>query len=235
MSIDMRTKSKQLLARNLQQTQVFFDKLKAFIEFLNLPNYSKEEVRQKRALADRITRLMFEEEQRLRRGLQLSEMQKLDRILGPLGDSVSAKPRPSSAYAAPPGLSLPGPARPPAASGSSECGDERPVLRRERTFDLDAGSSMFQAEVAARKKQHRQSCPPCPSPRGWMAEAAQTTSEKQLAGPADPSLVEDFSLLSYFQEQRLEHTRLLRREVQRLEGLERLCLATVKQVPHVLH
>ena len=78
-SVDMRTKSKQLLAKNLQQTQVskchlqfllsealfkfccqtvtilqaFFDKLKAFIDFLSLPNYSKEEVRHKRALADR--------------------------------------------------------------------------------------------------------------------------------------------------------------------------------------
>ena len=30
----------------------------------------------------RITRLMFEEEQRLRRGLELSEMQKLDKLLG---------------------------------------------------------------------------------------------------------------------------------------------------------
>ena len=90
--------------RNLQQSQAFFDKLKAFIDFLSLPNYSKEEVckkaeagagagtrpplhtqvRQKRALADKITRLMFEEEQRLRRGLELSEMQKLDRILGPV-------------------------------------------------------------------------------------------------------------------------------------------------------
>ena len=89
--------------RNLQQSQAFFDKLKAFIDFLSLPNYSKEEVckkaeaqagagtpsphtqvRQKRALADKITRLMFEEEQRLRRGLELSEMQKLDKILGPV-------------------------------------------------------------------------------------------------------------------------------------------------------
>ena len=32
----------------------------------------------------RITRLMFEEEQRLRRGLELSEMQKLDKLLGSL-------------------------------------------------------------------------------------------------------------------------------------------------------
>ena len=77
----------------------------------------------------RITRLMFEEEQRLRRGLELSEMQKLDKLLGSLhlsfllelvvvasqfikilalytfsGPVASAsRHRPKSAYAAPPG------------------------------------------------------------------------------------------------------------------------------------
>ena len=111
----------RLLLLTITTLQAFFDKLKAFIDFLSLPNYSKEEVRHKRALADRfinpmliidlksrsmkrpnckkpndkcfflrcfnfnpcrITRLMFEEEQRLRRGLELSEMQKLDKLLG---------------------------------------------------------------------------------------------------------------------------------------------------------
>ena len=131
MSLDMRTKSKQLLARNLAQSQAFFDRLKAFIDFLSLPNYSKEEVglllllllllilvpllllqvRQKRGLADKITRLMFEEEQRLRRGLELSELQKLDKILTPMN---SLKPRLpplplSHPHSPPPLLSFPPP------------------------------------------------------------------------------------------------------------------------------
>ena len=69
MSSDISHKSKELLAKNLHQSQAFFTKLKAFIDFLNKPNYSKEEVRQKKVLADKITRVMFEEEQRLRRVL----------------------------------------------------------------------------------------------------------------------------------------------------------------------
>lgn len=256
MSVDMRTKSKQLLAKNLQQTQAFFDKLKAFIDFLSLPNYSKEEVRHKRALADRITRLMFEEEQRLRRGLELSEMQKLDKLLGPVASA--SRQRPKSAYAAPPGphqvagggavghqqvvqlahggnlpLSLPQPPQQNPTSSISSESSEKPVLRRERTFDLDVSSSVFQAEAAARakKKQHRQSCPPraAQDSGGWMEEAAKTESERHKAEPPDPGLVDDFNLLGYFQQQRLEHTRLLRSEIQRLEGLERLCLSSINQ------
>ena len=41
---------------------------------------------------------------------------------------------------------------------------------------------------------------------------------------------EEASLLKFFQEQRLEHTRLLRREIERLEQLERVYLTTIKQV-----
>ena len=201
MSLDMRTKSRHLLARNLNQTQVFFDKLKAFIDFLNQPNYSKEEVRQKRLLADRITRLMFEEEQRLRRGLQLSEVAKLDRLLGPA--AAPGRGRPASAYAAPP------------APTAATPGEERPVLRRERTFDLETSSAVVQ-EVRARKARHRQSLPlpPPGDPGGWMGEAKEATegagrtwraegeatqSERRMAAPDSGGVVDDFNLLGYFQ------------------------------------
>ena len=49
-----------------------------------------------------------------------------------------------------------------------------------------------------------------------------------------PRLVEDFNLLGYFQEQRLEHTRLLRKEIQRLEAMEKLCLSSIVKVRRVL-
>ena len=42
--------------------------------------------------------------------------------------------------------------------------------------------------------------------------------------------MEDFNLLGYFQEQRLEHTRLLRKEIQRLEAMEKLCLSSIVKV-----
>ena len=37
-------------------------------------------------------------------------------------------------------------------------------------------------------------------------------------------------MLKYFQQQRLEHTRLLRKEIQRLENLENVYLAAIKKV-----
>ena len=41
---------------------------------------------------------------------------------------------------------------------------------------------------------------------------------------------EEFNLLKYFQQQRLEHTRLLRKEISRLENLENVYLAALKKV-----
>ena len=152
---------------------------------------------------------MFEEEQRLRRGLQLSEVAKLDRLLG--GAAGVGRGRPNSAYAAPPA--------PPAAAPE----EERPVLRRERTFDLESSSTVVQ-EVRARKARHRQSLPlpPPADPGGWMGEAKEakegagreakegtvrpwraegeaTQSEKRVAAPDSGGVVDDFNLLGYFQ------------------------------------
>ena len=44
------------------------------------------------------------------------------------------------------------------------------------------------------------------------------------------AVCDDFNLLQYFQEQRLEHTRLLRKEIYRLEILEKVYLSAIKQV-----
>ena len=161
LSNDISNKSKQLLAKNVEESQKFFTKLKAFIDFLNKPNYSKEEVRHKKVLADKITRVMFEEEQRLRRGMDLSEIKNLESIL-----SVD-KIRPNSAYAAmqnpknqskalkdtPTTTSTPS-----KKSQSSETPEMKPVLRREKTFDMEQGS-IFSKELKLLKKKNRNSMP----------------------------------------------------------------------------
>ena len=64
MSDEMQEKSRLLMAKNLDQTKKFFNKLKGCIDFLQAPSYSKDELRLKRSLAENITLLMFEEEQR---------------------------------------------------------------------------------------------------------------------------------------------------------------------------
>ena len=81
LSEDMRLKSSLLLAQNLEQTKAFFKKLKGYVDFLSLPSYSKDELRQKRKMAENISRLMFEEEQKLKKGQSLSSMAELDKIL----------------------------------------------------------------------------------------------------------------------------------------------------------
>ena len=163
MSSDISNKSQELLAKNLHQSQSFFTKLKAFIDFLNMPNYSKEEVRHKKVLADKITRVMFEEEQRLRKGMDLSELKNLDRILN------VKNIRPNSAYAA---MQNPNNKdkvikekvglhpHPPESSQveNSNADLSKPVLRRERTFDLEH-SSLLNKELKLIKRQNRKSMP----------------------------------------------------------------------------
>ena len=157
-SADISSKSKIILDKNLQQSQVFFTKLKAFIDFLNLPNYSKAEVRHKKVLADKITRVMFEEEQRLRRGLNLSELKNLDSILN------VKNIRPNSAYATMQNTEkVPNKAQENAQSGKSTStansdSGEKPILRREKTFDLEH-SSLLSKELKLMKKQNRKSMP----------------------------------------------------------------------------
>ena len=201
MSSDISHKSKELLAKNLQQSQAFFTKLKAFIDFLNKPNYSKEEVRQKKVLADKITRVMFEEEQRLRKGMDLSELKNLDSIM-----NVKSA-RPTSAYAAMQtsqnkdkvikskiALKPTENTQYKASQNSSEL--DKPVLRRERTFDLEH-SSILNKELKMMKQQNRKSMPVSlvvpiiddetePNiigekiKNGWMTEESKDTPKEEI-------------------------------------------------------
>lgn len=45
------------MEKSLKRTQVFFGKLKDYIDYLGKPSFSKEELRKKRQMADNITRL----------------------------------------------------------------------------------------------------------------------------------------------------------------------------------
>ena len=81
LSEDMRVKSRLLLAQNLEQTKAFFKKLKVYTDFLGTPSYSKDELRQKRRLAENISRLMFDEEQKVKKGQCLSSLADLDKYL----------------------------------------------------------------------------------------------------------------------------------------------------------
>ena len=56
MTLELRDKSKELLAANLSQTKHFFKKLKRYINFLSTPSESVAECRVKQMLASKITR-----------------------------------------------------------------------------------------------------------------------------------------------------------------------------------
>eukprot|EP00092_Neocalanus_flemingeri_P049575 GFUD01057017.1.p1 GENE.GFUD01057017.1~~GFUD01057017.1.p1 ORF type:complete len:654 (+),score=166.81 GFUD01057017.1:99-1964(+) len=178
--------------------------------------------------------------------MDLSEIHQLDKILN------IKNIRPKSAYAAMQKTQVIDQIKPKGnqkLSGTqAELNEltDKPILRRERTFDLDSGSSIVNKELKALKKQNRKSMPvhlPVPIINsekveynqenenvGWMGEDSKILSEKEILNPADPRAVcDDFNLLQYFQEQRLEHTRLLRKEIQRLESLEKVYLSAIKQ------
>ena len=44
------------MERSIERTQVFFNKLKEYIDYLGRPSYSKEELKKKKFLAENITR-----------------------------------------------------------------------------------------------------------------------------------------------------------------------------------
>ena len=177
-----------------------------------MPNYSKEEVRHKKVLADKITRysvailhthmlhnvllfvrVMFEEEQRLRRGMDLSELKNLDSILN------VKNLRPNSAYASMQNTSkdvmkrkhkLQCPEKTQSEDTVSCSDDNKPVLRRERTFDLEHGS-ILSKELRLMKQQNRKSMPIIDSQKeeaianmsgvknGWMIEDAEKSSKEE--------------------------------------------------------
>ena len=138
-------------------------------------------------------RVMFEEEQRLRRGMDLSELKNLDTILN------VKNLRPNSAYASMQNTSkdvmkrkhkLQCPEKTQSEDTASCSDDNKPVLRRERTFDLEHGS-ILSKELRLMKQQNRKSMPIIDSQKeeaianmsgvknGWMIEDAEKSSKEE--------------------------------------------------------
>ena len=75
---------------------------------------------------------------------------------------------------------------------------DRPILRRERTFDLESSTSIVNKELKALKKQNRKSMPvhltvPVIDSSnvekekvGWMVEDSKISSGKEIPTSADP-------------------------------------------------
>merc|ERR1719336_2275836 len=173
--------------------------------------------------------------------MDLSELKNLDSILN------VKNLRPNSAYASMQNTSkdvmkrkhkLQCPEKAQTEDTVSCSDDNKPVLRRERTFDLEHGS-ILSKELRLMKQQNRKSMPIIDSQKeeaianmsgvknGWMIEDAEKSSKEESKDTWTPS--EEFNLLKYFQQQRLEHTRLLRKEITRLESLEKVYLEAIKK------
>jgi hypothetical protein len=93
-----------------------FRHLQEYVEFLEVPNTRPEELRQKQKLAEDLLRVLALEEDRLASGHPLNKPEYFDTML--LGGLAPQKPpaRPATAFTSP---------------------GDRPVLRRERTFDME--------------------------------------------------------------------------------------------------
>ncbi len=201
LSEDMRVKSRLLLAQNLEQTKAFFAKLKTYCDFVSLPSYSKDELRQKRKMAENISRLMFEEEQKLKKGQGLSGMAELDKIL--LGGGALLKARQLSkgrgkgaATARPVSAYVSGTSQSQKQGGKAQ---DKPVLRRERTFDLDT-------KPLNKTKLVEVDIDPQPDTSSEVSDADVNGTDGQT--------------LQMFQQQRLYHTMRLKREIAKLEKME---------------
>jgi len=200
LSEDMRLKSSLLLAQNLEQTKAFFKKLKGYVDFLSLPSYSKDELRQKRKMAENISRLMFEEEQKLKKGQSLSSMAELDKILLGSHSGLLNRSRPKSAY-----CSITPATNETLQNAHDEA--EKPILRRERTFDLDpkpnTASKIVEVNIDIEENGNQND---------------HNNVQQEAEDPDETSA--DGQTLQMFQQQRLYHTMRLKREIAKLERME---------------
>ena len=195
----IKTKSEQLLSQNLKLSEQFFNKLKAFIDTLNMSCYSIEEVLQKKILSDKIIRVMFEEEQRLRQGGDLSEIQQLDKILHVKPDwailsySTLNDMQVDDQNNQKVDLQI-------CTAQKESCTikmKDKPVLRREQTFEQDNSNSIFSKETKELKNENRKYMPINQTLTvsesgnrkamkeitkvGWMLEGSRISSEMQTS------------------------------------------------------
>ena len=111
------------------KSNAFFKQIKNCMEVFSEPCHSKDQVRQRKRLAEKLSQLMLEEEEKLANGQSLSNLKDVEHSLqqeGNENNNSSGSKRPVSAYYS---------------------AQEKPVLRRERTFDLDPGTSARDVKV----------------------------------------------------------------------------------------
>ena len=135
-------------------SKAFFKKVQEYLEFISEPCLSKDEARGKISMGRKLASLMEEEETKLKKGggiqLLATEAEVDMRLLKEpeeeqQPETESGKARPVSAYNQRDSKTVNGGSSNKKKNGenSKSSGDcERPVLRRERTFDLEPGKGI---------------------------------------------------------------------------------------------
>lgn len=160
----------------------FFQKIKEYLDFLEEPCYSKEEVRRKKELAEKLGQILWDGESKVAKGDPLPSPVDLEQtILHPCSK------RPISAF-------FPN-------EGTQLTNGPKPGLRRERTFDLDPGSSVKDIKVVDINFDE--------SPRGL---------DQQVSPDLSPDEERD---LVVYQKHRILNVRKLKKEVDKLDKIER--------------
>ena len=168
-----------------KRIEAFFRIIEERILFLAEPCYSKDEVRKKKGLAEKISEAIVREEDKILKGHKLSKIEEVKAALALVDeDEGSSK----------------------AANPFATNSEERPTLRRERTFDLDPGKSVRDVKVVEINLDET----PTSSGRG----AVFSSSDLDLSPDEERDL-------QFFQQAKILHIRRLKRELEKLDKIER--------------
>ena len=176
--------------RAQDQINEFFKKTKEYLDFMASPSHNKTEVRQKKKMGETLRRLLSKEEERLRKGEAIRRPQEVEKAFK--DDMRDTQPRPVSAYCESDTEKKPAP--PPQTSKT------KPVLRRERTFDLEPGTSARDVQVVEIGLED--------SPRQGKQTVAKLGAEQERQ-------------LKMFQQQKLTALRALKTEIVKLNEFEK--------------
>ena len=189
---------------------------------LSGPTLTKAAVRRKRSAVNKIQALLTEEESRLRKGEEPSNANVVDVVLCDIADQSAtgggsnkshrnkidedAKQRPLSAYQQQRHGSI---SNPVGGNQVSAQNGDRPVLRREKTFDLDPGTSSKDIRVIEIGLED------VAVSNAGQGKSTNKTAENKTLSKAQ------IRTLKAFQEQRANFAMRLQSEVDKLEGIER--------------
>ena len=195
LSLELREKSKDLMAKNISQTKHFFKKLKSYIEYLSTPSLTLEDSRVKQELAERIMALLSHEESRLGSS-GLSSRQLSVRSL-----SLDTEKR--SGETSTRQLPWPEPATQPPASE-----DTRARSRGSELSSALSPSSAKESDTSSRLSE-------------WKQSRTKSELEYQLRrGELDST--EAVEIVQKLQRKRLEHMKKLKKEMKKLEKIDHM-------------